>query len=213
MFLYPYGQNITKDLLEVLDAKGMPFMLMRKKEVLAKKLPHAVVYGILQDVKGRVLVLRTRDNTYDILHTLVRAGEARETALARVLHKRLNLALSAVMEGMPLAVFMGGQEAIEPSIESIESIEPIATQTHATASSNAMTQEEREHRAFFLVPLSAQHKEYIGQKHLGQKHLWLDFDELNGIKNHFAELLSPRLLQLLSNDYLSRLCKTVRKSS
>ncbi len=183
MFLYPYGQNMTKDLLEVLDGKGAPFMLMSKKDVLAKKLSHGVVYGILQDAQGRVFVLRTKDNTYDILHTLVRAGEARETALIRVLQKRLHFAPNEVTEGMDLVQLRTN---------------PIANQ--------AMAKEEN--RTFFLVPFSAQHKE-----HIGQKHLWLDFDELNGLKKHFSELLSPRLLQLLDNDYLSRLCKTARISS
>jgi isopentenyl-diphosphate delta-isomerase len=100
MIFMPYaGLSAAADrLVEVLDQKGHPLLLMPKREVLARDLPHRVALVLLRVGGGRLWLARGTgrkgdDPRYWDFSTRgqVLAGEAGTSAAARLLREALNL--------------------------------------------------------------------------------------------------------------------------
>lgn len=163
----------AEDLLEVIDGNDQPFLLMPKGEVLAQGLAHRVVLVAVRQQGGRILVTqRTRDTGSESENssvwglsasTRVRAGEARVDAALRVLHNDV---------GVPDAQLLPGAGKA-PRIP-------------------ALSPFDRLHVSLFIAeaplgsPISAEAEKNTDV-------MFLDKDELQGMAQHFPELLSDGL--------------------
>lgn len=104
MSRYPYTLTFTAGTLEVVDAQGVPLLLMAQQSVLEQALPHRQVRVALRDTQNRVLLVRTLDRDghatpWMLPGGCVQAGEACEDAAMRILEQELGLG------GIPLLLW------------------------------------------------------------------------------------------------------------
>jgi len=100
MLYTPYtGLSVAADrLVEILDQRGRPLLLMPKQAALARNMPHRVALVILRERGGRLWLARRARQKPDSARYWdfsargqVLAGEARASAAARLLHEALGV--------------------------------------------------------------------------------------------------------------------------
>jgi isopentenyl-diphosphate delta-isomerase len=86
------------EILEVLDAKDRPFMLMPRKQALQQKLPLKIVLVVIRDQNGKIYIHQRSNSksTYALTWTVsaagyVNAGESFEDAALRELAEELSV--------------------------------------------------------------------------------------------------------------------------
>ncbi len=182
-------------MLEIVDEHDKPLLLQLYKD--AKYLPHRVVMLIVQDEEEKILLWRNKKKkskktpaekrqehapAWGLLYEYVRAGEARESTALRLLQKSLPALVKVprILEILPkiagLPIQMTGEELTAPF-----------------TAKNYMT--------FFRLSLYKEEKDL-----LSKDLLWLDFDELQGLATHFADMLTPSSLQLIHSKHLHSFC-------
>ena len=167
----PYvGLSTAADrLVEVLDQRGRPLLLMPKQAALALNMPHRVALVCLRDRGGRLWLTRGRQTPeapqcWDFAaRGQVLAGEARAGAAARLLKEALGLPDTQPVQQavLPPLAFEGARQCI----------------------------------LFTAVQRG-------GQVVARTEGMFVDKDELAGLAEHFADLLSPCLLWCVQNGYV-----------
>lgn len=164
------------DLIEVIDADDLPFLLMPRTEVLAQSLSHRVVLVALRNHEGRILVTHRTGSTGNIASPTpegvwglsasarVRAGESRVDAALRVLRKDVGIANAALVPG-------AGKAPITPAQNPFDLLHVTLFIAETALSSPIIAESEKSDSAMFL-----------------------DKDELQGMAKHFPEMLSDGLL-------------------
>ncbi len=183
MKYYPYMQPIPKDMLEIVDNDDSPLLLTPYKE--AKHLPHRFVVLIVRDKEGKFLLWRNKkkkramQEAMSLLYSHVHAGEARESVVIRLLEKHLPSLLLVPRMAEELSIMQG----ITMRLQSFTA--PFTGQNPMTLYTLQLTQEEK--------------------SLLNKDLLWLDFDEMQGLATHFADMLSPSTQQLIEGKHLHTL--------
>lgn len=172
----------AEELIEVIDANDQPFLLMPKAEVLTQGLAHRIVLVALRQQGGRILVTqRTQDTGSDSesaavwglsASTRVRAGEARMDAALRVLHHDIGVHDAQLLPGAGKA----------PRIPALKPF-------------------DRLHLSLFIAETPASNPLFAEpEKNAGV--MFLDKDELQGMAQHFPEILSDGLLWAITSGAL-----------
>ena len=123
MFHTPYvGLPAASDrLVEILDQRGRPLLLMPKQAAVARNMPHCVALVSLRERGGRQWLTRRRQHKPDKRQYLdfsargqVLAGEARASAAARLLEEALGLqdAQPVPQAVLPPLAFEGARRCI-----------------------------------------------------------------------------------------------------
>ncbi len=182
-------------MLEIVDANDKPLLLQLYKD--AKHLPHRFVMLIVQDSEEKILLWRNTKKksqaqrrkqrhekpiAWGLLYEYVRAGEARESTALRLLQKSLPALLQ-----------------VNRIVEELPSMQDTPIRMEDTQFSAPFT--AKNYMTFFHLILNKEEK-----KLLSKDLLWLDFDELQGLATHFADMLTPSTLQLIHSKHLHRLC-------
>jgi isopentenyldiphosphate isomerase len=121
MFHTPYaGLSVAADrLVEILDQQGRPLLLAPKQADLARNMPHRVALVILRERDGRLWLTRRPRQKPDSQRTWdfsargqVLAGEAQESAAARLLKEALDIpdAQPALQAMLPPLAFEGARQ-------------------------------------------------------------------------------------------------------
>ncbi|MDR0239612.1 MAG: NUDIX domain-containing protein [Deltaproteobacteria bacterium] len=172
MFPIPYAglPAVADRLVEILDQRGRPLLLMSKQAAVARNMPHCVALVSLRDRGGRQWLTRRRQHKPDKRQYLdfsargqVLAGEARASAAARLLEETLGLpdTQPALHAALPPLAFEGARRGM----------------------------------LFTAVQRG-------GQEPCRAEGMFVDKDELAGLAEHFADLLSPCLLWCVQNGYV-----------
>ena len=98
---YPYVLPSRERLLEVVDNKDRPLLIMPGEQALNQHLPHRKVRVALRDTKGRLLLVRPSladgsAGQWTLPGTRTRAGESREDAALRALAEILGITQTEV---------------------------------------------------------------------------------------------------------------------
>ncbi len=198
MLYYPYAHKISKDLLEIVDAHDRPFLLLNHKQ--ARTLPHRTVVLLAQDTMGKMLMwrnFREKSKKWDFLYGYVRAGEARENTMLRLIERHIP-PLFQLMHHKDYAHILENAQCIygdERAQNSKKNSKDIANALHHAS----LTRPKLENTALFLLDLRETEKAL-----LGKDLLWLDFDELQGFAKHFSDMLGSKTQELLTLDYLQK---------
>lgn len=164
------------DLIEVIDANDLPFLLMPRAEVLAQGLPHRVVLVALRNHEGRILVSQRAGNTDTMPNTVtesvwglsasarVRAGESRVDAALRVLRTDMGIDNAQLVPG-------AGKSPAIPAQNPFDLL----------------------HITLFIAE-TALSSPIIAESEKSDSIMFLDKDELQGMAKHFPEMLSNGLL-------------------
>lgn len=168
----PHADN----LIEVIDANDLPFLLMPRTEVLAQNLPHRVVLVALRNHEGRILVTQRTSNAGNMASPTpegvwglsasarVQAGESRVDAALRVLRKDMGIANAQLVPGT-------GKAPVVPAQSHFDLLHITLFIAEMALSSPIIAESEKSDSAMFL-----------------------DKDELQGMAKHFPEMLSSGLL-------------------
>lgn len=172
------------DLIEVIDANDLPFLLMPRAEVLAQSLPHRVVLVALRNHEGRILITHRSGNSGNVASLTpegvwglsasarVRAGESRVDAALRVLRKDMGIANAQLVPG-------AGKAPIIPAQSPFDLLHITLFIAETALSSPIIAESEKSDSAMFL-----------------------DKDELQGMAKHFPEMLSDGLLWAVTDGAL-----------
>ncbi len=198
MHYYPYTHKISKDLLEIVDAHDKPFLLLNHRQ--ARALPHRTVVLIVQDTTGKMLMwrnFREKLKKWDLLYGYVRAGEAREHTMLRLIERHIPPLFQLILHKdyahiLENARCIYGEERAQHSKKNSKN-------TPSTLHHASLTRPKLENTALFLLNLRETEKAL-----LGKDLLWLDFDELQGFAKHFSDMLGNKTHELLTLDYLQK---------
>ncbi len=194
MYSYPYNQNLNKDILEIVDAHDKPFLLQSHK--YAQHLPHRTILLLVQDHQNKLLMWRNhreKNGCWDFLHGYVRAGEAREHTLLRLVERYIT----------PLAQLIHNKDYAH-ILENMRHFSEKSTlhspQKQKSRTAQPTRQHALGHTTFFVLQVQKKEKAF-----LGKDVLWLDFDELQGFATHFSDMLGDKALKLISQEYLQKI--------
>ncbi len=167
-------------MLEIVDADDRPLLLTSYKD--AKHLPHRFVVLIVRDADGKFLFWRNKkkkraaQEAMGLLYSHVHAGEARESAAIRLVERHLPALLLV--------------PRIQEELSTLEGI-------HKRMQSLTAPFTDQNPMSLYTLQIKTEEKAL-----LNKDLLWLDFDEMQGLATHFADMLSPSTLQLVQGQYL-----------
>ncbi len=211
---YPYKLPENHNFIEAVDKNDVPFMVVPMQEAVRPLLAWRQVMLILRHhEKDALMLLPTTDTDmidnakeahidttdtaapvqWGLLHDSVLAGESRDSAAQRLFY-----------------TIFGANNSAFPLIEYMQCIWTYTEHT-ALCKSAPMPPDIAKalpNTTLFLIDIGRGIEKY--QEKI--EHLWLDFDEIVGLAQHFSDMLSPTLRLLIEKSPLFDMCQNAPRS-